>query len=244
MQAFLKFILLVDFVVSTNANLLIPGIMAERVEMASNAQEFVGFLQSALNGTEVEIKLKCDNEIDFDFGKSCLKLIHIYLIVYLEIQVVARSSPCSKEFFVDKSRFNQVTNLLAFYFNEQNAIPEGYDYKQFYFYKSKTFIHNCKDPASEMILEENPRPSMELRNVTKFMPLNQVNSTIRNKRDAYPGLNDDTLDGGAKNTLSSWHPIIKLPVDASYLIVLRIMAKTSMSDGKKPPVLTVEAQWR
>lgn len=59
---------LIVYIPFTSANLLIPGIMTETVEIASNAQEFVGFLQLALNGTEVEIRVKCESEIDFDFG--------------------------------------------------------------------------------------------------------------------------------------------------------------------------------
>lgn len=91
------FIPLFIWISITNANLLIPGIMSEEVDLAPNSQEYAGFLQLALNGTEVEIRLRCDSEMDVNF----------------EVQFVARSSPCSKEFFVDKSRYNQVTNLLV-----------------------------------------------------------------------------------------------------------------------------------
>lgn len=71
--------------------------MSEEVDLLPNTQEFVGFLQSALKGTEVEIRLRCNREEDID----------------LEVHFAVRSSPCSKEFFVDKSRFSQVTNLLV-----------------------------------------------------------------------------------------------------------------------------------
>lgn len=100
MASFLNWPLLIPLILtftSTNANLLIPGIMSEQVELSLNSQEFVGFLQSALNGTEVELRLRCDAEVNVAF----------------DVQFVARSSPCSKEFFVDKSRFNQVSNLLV-----------------------------------------------------------------------------------------------------------------------------------
>jgi hypothetical protein len=78
-------------------NLLTPGIMSEEVEILPNTQEFVGFLQSALKGTEVELRLRCNHEEDIE----------------LDVRFAIRSSPCSKEFFVDKSRFSQVTNLLV-----------------------------------------------------------------------------------------------------------------------------------
>lgn len=70
------------------------------------------------------------------------------------------------------------------------------------------------------------------------------NVTIRTRRDSYPGLNDDTLDGGAKSTLTSWHPAIKLPADAAYLLVVRIIATTNLPEKQKLPRLVVEAQWR
>lgn len=56
-------------------------------------------------------------------------------------------------------------------------------------------------------------------------------------------MNDDTLDGGAKQTLTSWHPAIKLPADAAYLLVVKIVA-TSLPDGVKAPKIIVESQWR
>lgn len=56
----------------------------------------------------------------------------------------------------------------AFYFNEESSIPNLYDYKHFWFYKSKSFTFNCKDEGgADMFLEENPRPKMELKNVSK-----------------------------------------------------------------------------
>jgi hypothetical protein len=90
-------VFILNYALVANGNFLIPGIMNEKVELTPNSQEYVGFLQSALNGTEVEVRLRCDSEVNVDF----------------EVRFVVRSSPCAKEFFVDKSRFNQVTNLLV-----------------------------------------------------------------------------------------------------------------------------------
>lgn len=60
--------------------------------------EYVGFPQSALNGTEVEIRLNCADSSDLQF----------------DVQFVLRSSPCDKEFF-DASRQAQVKDLLVRY---------------------------------------------------------------------------------------------------------------------------------
>ena len=60
-------------------------------------QEYVGFLQSALKGTEVEIRMKCEEDVDLEF----------------EAEFVIRSSPCAKEFIIDKRRLNTVSNLLV-----------------------------------------------------------------------------------------------------------------------------------
>ncbi|KAI6176612.1 hypothetical protein M3Y97_00817200 [Aphelenchoides bicaudatus] len=222
------FILIFGFLLNhISGNLLTPGIVSEEVELLPNTQEFIGFLQSALKGTEVELRLKCDREEELE----------------LDVRFAIRSSPCSKEFFVGKSRFSEVTNLLAFYFNEQNAIPSGYSYNSFYYYKSKPFSINCKEASSvDYILEEHPRGQMELRNVTKSILVKDSNVTIRAKRAL--GLNDDTIDGGAKMTLTSWHPAIKLPADAAYLMIVQISSKTELPGDKKSPKITVEAQWR
>jgi hypothetical protein len=51
------FIPLIGLLITNAAgNLLTPGIMSEEVELLPNTQEFVGFLQSALKGTEVEVR--------------------------------------------------------------------------------------------------------------------------------------------------------------------------------------------
>lgn len=100
--------LVIPLLINVHANLLIPGIMKEEVKLVSGAQEYVGFLQSALEETEVEVRLRCQQETNFEF----------------EVRFVIRSSPCSKEFFVDTSRFSQVSNLLVFLsLNIQRCFP-------------------------------------------------------------------------------------------------------------------------
>ncbi|KAI6187775.1 hypothetical protein M3Y98_00281200 [Aphelenchoides besseyi] len=210
-----------------HSNLLIPGIMKEEVELVSHAQEYVGFLQSALNGTEVEIRLRCNSEVNAAF----------------EVQFVVRSSPCSKEFFVDKSRFSQVTNLLAFYFNEEHSIPDGYNYNSFWYHKSEVKEYNCKDFNGDWFFETATIQPMEMRNVTRSST-NNNSSKPRTKRQNYPGLNGNSIDGGAKSSLTSWHPVQQLPADAAYLLIVRIAAKNDDLKTDPTPKVVVEAQWR
>ncbi|KAI6241689.1 hypothetical protein M3Y99_00330500 [Aphelenchoides fujianensis] len=218
----LTFLLVFHLTSLVNGNLLIPGIMTETVELVPKAQEYVGFLQSALNGTEVEVRLRCESDTDVDF----------------EARFAIRSTPCAKEFFVDKSRFNQVTNLLAFYFNEENAIADNYDYSEFFYFKSQPFNLNCKElNGADSFLEQFPMPPMEKKTV------GNSSTRIRTKREKYPGLNGDTIDGGAKTSLTSWHPAQRLPADAAYILIVRIAAKDDTS-GAIAPKINVEAQWR
>uniref|UniRef100_A0A915DPL6 Uncharacterized protein n=1 Tax=Ditylenchus dipsaci TaxID=166011 RepID=A0A915DPL6_9BILA len=99
--------------------------MTETVELSANTQEYLGFLQSALNGTEVEIRIKCEDEVDMEY----------------DLQFVIRSSPCAKEFIIDRRRFSQVSNLLQFYFDEADKTPPGYHYDKILFFQvSKTKV--------------------------------------------------------------------------------------------------------
>ncbi len=58
--------------------------------------EYIGIPQSALNGTEMEIRVRCGDDADVNFT----------------IQFVLRSSPCDKEFF-DVRRLSAVKDLLV-----------------------------------------------------------------------------------------------------------------------------------
>ncbi|CAD5213967.1 unnamed protein product [Bursaphelenchus okinawaensis] len=201
--------------------------MKETVELQANAQEYVGFLQSALKNSEVEIRVRCQKEEDVDFT----------------LTYVIRSSPCAKEFFVDRSRFNIVTNLLSEYFNNGESVADGYTYKQFYYYKSKEFKYNCKTlNGADEALEETSVHPMIFKDLSKKVNLN---STIRKtKRSVYPGLNGETIDGGAKKSLTSWHPAQQLPVDAAYLLIVRVQTLSQEKDLTAKPKIEVEAQWR
>jgi len=48
----------------------------------------------------VELKVRCDAEVDMEF----------------DLDFVIRSSPCAKEFIVDRRRYVEVTNLLVYSF--------------------------------------------------------------------------------------------------------------------------------
>lgn len=141
----------------------------------------MAFIQSALNQTEVEIRIKCEENADIEF----------------DIQFVIRSSPCAKEFIADKQRLSQISDLLGFYFDKAYKIPQGYYYDQILYFKSETQKISCKEhDGVELWKFINPNRGMELHNVTTF------GETLKRKRDIYPGLNGESIDGGAKKTLT------------------------------------------
>ncbi|KAJ1350910.1 hypothetical protein KIN20_006827 [Parelaphostrongylus tenuis] len=72
----------------------------------------IGFAQSALNQTEIEIRLSCS---DYDSDMT------------FQVQYVLRSSPCDKEFF-DARRAENLRKLLTFYFDDLDHMPDTYDY--------------------------------------------------------------------------------------------------------------------
>ncbi|VDP13573.1 unnamed protein product [Heligmosomoides polygyrus] len=93
--------------------------------------QMIGFAQSALNQTEIEIRLACVAEnVDMDF----------------QVQYVIRSSPCDKEFF-DAKRAENLKKLLSFYFDDPNHIPDAYNYDKIVYYKSKPTNFSCKVSA-------------------------------------------------------------------------------------------------
>ncbi|KAH7732360.1 Protein C52B9.4 [Aphelenchoides avenae] len=212
-------------------NMLIPGIMSEEVELNDKTQEYLGFLQSALNQTEVEIRIKCEDDSDLEF----------------EAQFAIRSSPCAKEFIVDKRRFSQVSNLLAFYFEEEYQIPAGYHYDKILFLKSKAQRYSCKNSHGiHVFMEQTPKGILEVHNVTEYgATQSPVDRTIRRtKREAFPGLNGDSIDGGARMSLTSWHPAMSLPVDSIYLLIVKLSVVQYPKENPAPHKIQVEVQWR
>ncbi|GMR60459.1 hypothetical protein PMAYCL1PPCAC_30654 [Pristionchus mayeri] len=199
-----------------NANLLIPGKSHEVVELDESKYQLIGFPQAALNETELEIRFTCETEAPFEF----------------DVQFVLRSSPCDKEFF-DARSSERVRDRLQFYFEKENEIPREYHYDTMVFYKSEIARFNCKDLGSNPFVEKKGGP-MVLKNVTT--------STHARRKRAPPGLNGMSIDGGAKLSLSSWHPVQKVPVDAIYFLVIKV--STANAAGRKKENVTVAVEWR
>ncbi|OZC09668.1 hypothetical protein X798_03362 [Onchocerca flexuosa] len=234
------------------AHLLAPAILSTKLQLKADTIEYVGFPQSALNGTEVEIRLRCADDLDLTF----------------QVQYVIRSSPCDKEFF-DASRHIQVKDLLNFYFEREWEIPPGYDYAKFLFYKSRVQEFNCRHSHGILLVQEDERPRrpLEIHDVkqasSKYSNI-LSETTSRAEKDQhiighrqtetrfkreFAGLNDDSLDGGTKTTLSSWHPVQKLPADGIYFLVIKFTVVKYNSFEKTAQVpfvhnLTVDVQWR
>ncbi|MCP9259495.1 Transmembrane protein 87B [Dirofilaria immitis] len=226
---------------------LSPAILSTKLQLKADTIEYVGFPQSALNGTEVEIRLRCSDDSDLTF----------------QVQYVIRSSPCDKEFF-DASR-----RVQNFYFEHEWEIPPEYDYTKFLFYKSRVQQFNCRQSHGILLVQEDehPRRRLEIHDVKQARSkYSNISSTtisntekdqyiighrqieIRFKRE-FAGLNDDSLDGGTKTTLSSWHPVQKLPADGIYFLVIKFVVVKYNSFGKTTEVpfvynLIVDVQWR
>jgi hypothetical protein len=204
-----------------SSNLLSPGIVRKDVTVTQKKIEYYGFFQSALNGSEVEIRLQCEKEIPAQYS----------------VQYILRSTPCAKE-FTDKARVSKINNMLEFYFNREYDIPEGFHYDSFYFYKSPIKNFSCdKNNGVDFFFDEFGHAPMQLHNVTQ--PTNN-----RRKREAL--LNGKTIDGGAKRTLTSWHPDQVLPADAIYVLIVKISYAGGLSGPESEEGFKVflEAQWR
>ncbi|VDO24963.1 unnamed protein product [Brugia timori] len=246
------------------SHLLAPAILSTKLQLKADTIEYVGFPQSALNGTEVEIRLQCVDDSDLTF----------------QVQYVIRSSPCDKEFF-DAGRHAQVKDLLNFYFEHEWEIPSGYDYTKILFYKSQPQQFNCHQSHGMVLVQEDERPRrpLEVHDVkeasSKYSNILSATTShsIRNRhivgreqqierrfKREFAGLNGDSLDGGTKTTLSSWHPVQKLPADGIYFLVIKftviksnLFVKTTQASLvlfhiliSVPLVhnLTVDVQWR
>ncbi|VDK68081.1 unnamed protein product [Litomosoides sigmodontis] len=235
------------------AHLLAPAILSTKLQLKADTIEYVGLPQSALNGTEIEIRLQCADDSDLTF----------------QVQYVIRSSPCDKEFF-DASRHVQVKDLLSFYFEHEFEIPPGYDYTKILFYKSHLQQFNCRQSHGIILVQdERPRRPLEIHNVkeassqysdilnpTKSHSVRGQQHIIGRRQQAerrfkreFAGLNGDSLDGGAKTTLSSWHPVQKLPADGIYFLVIKftVINSNPLQKNTKVPLvhnLTVDVQWR
>ncbi|VDN06879.1 unnamed protein product [Thelazia callipaeda] len=248
-KLFWWFIFSINLNIKCLTHLLAPAILSTKLQLKSDMIEFVGFPQSVLNGTEVEIRLQCSDDSDLTF----------------QVQYVIRSSPCDKEFF-DATRHSKVQDLLSFYFEREWEIPPEYNYDNILFYKSQVQQFNCRESHGIVLVEdERPRRPLQLHNVkqvkidafcnasdaeldSEIFNQHLQKAETRVKRE-FAGLNDDSLDGGAKKTLSSWHPIQKLPADGIYFLVikLKIVKYNSQEKNMKVPSvhnLTVDVQWR
>ncbi|KAJ1358754.1 hypothetical protein KIN20_017258 [Parelaphostrongylus tenuis] len=118
----------------------------------------IGFAQSALNQTEIEIRLSCS---DYDSDMT------------FQVQYVLRSSPCDKEFF-DARRAENLRKLLVsrtFYFDDLDHMPDTYDYDKIIYYKSKAQNYSCKNSHGSIVFSEPEPHPMMVRNVSGLVTL-------------------------------------------------------------------------
>lgn len=227
------YFLVLSILVLTYANLLVPGIMKETSSLSLKKEEYIGFIQSALNNTEVEIRVNCAEEIDIIF----------------QMEFVIRTSSCAKEFIVDRNRVNQFSDLLTFYFNDADHIPTGYHYDSILYYKSPPQNFSCLNHG-EFFRNEKFEKKMVKHNVTEFDPKSLFeNKSLKTKKilkrnSIYPGLNGKTIDGGTKISLTSWHPVQHLPVDSIYFLIIKILVLKFPEDNNKIHNIETVVQWR
>ncbi|KAE9556109.1 hypothetical protein FO519_000743 [Halicephalobus sp. NKZ332] len=203
----------------TSANLLLPGIVRREVVITPKKTEYYGFFHSALNTSEVAITVNCEVDVKEQFT----------------IQYVLRSTPCAKEFFIDKAHVTQLNDMMKSYFDYDDKIPSGFYYDQIYYYKSSPQNFTCdKNHGVAQFVDNFAHEKMKLKNVSTI-------ESTRRKRDAL--LNRDTIDGGAKSSLTSWHPAQILPADAIYILIVKIdySGEPSLTEEFK---VVLEVQWR
>ncbi|RCN27948.1 hypothetical protein ANCCAN_26313 [Ancylostoma caninum] len=152
--------LILLFVRIVSANLLSAGILSETVPLRPKNYQMIGFAQSALNQTEVEIRLSCVEEsVDMVF----------------QVQYALRSSPCDKEFF-DAKRADNLRKLLTFYFSDPDHIPDAYSYDKMVYYKSSPQNFSCKDSHGSIIFTEPQPHPMVVKNVSGLIPFRDKRS--------------------------------------------------------------------
>ncbi|CAI4220828.1 unnamed protein product, partial [Auanema sp. JU1783] len=214
------FIILLQLCLLTHCNLLTPAILKQSVELTRDLYQILGFPQSALNQTEVQISLECGQNIDLDF----------------EIQVVLRSSPCDKEFF-DARSSNKLKQNLAFYFSNDTHVPDGQDYDSIMWYKSPLQKYSCLNSHGKIFFKDEKVKNMEVRQLIK---------SSRKKREVFPGLNGETIDGGTKFSLSTWHPFQTVRVDAIYFLIMKINVVKTPKDVPDDKLynFTATVEWR
>jgi len=211
--------LLLCLLAPVSGNLLLPGIVRKEVTITPQKTEYYGFFHSALNQTEIALIVNCEADVKEHFT----------------IQYVIRSTPCAKEFFIDKAHATRLNDMLRKYFDYDDKIPSGFYYDQIYYYKSSPQNFTCDQSHGVAQPVDNfAHEGMKLKNVTPF-------KDTRRKRDAF--LNGNTIDGGAKSSLTSWHPAQTLAVDAIYILIVKIdySGDAALKEDFK---INLEVQWR
>ncbi|VDO96083.1 unnamed protein product [Soboliphyme baturini] len=213
--------------------LLELGIEHEVVTMGSETQ-FYGFQRSAFKDTEVQIRTSCSPD-DESSGTAAGGF---------SAEVTVRSTPCAKE-YVSVLGSEQQHVTLKWYANKRHTLPDGFDYSFVYIGKTdKAFDIKCNKELSPV---HSKIDYMEKVQVTK-------DPDVENLRRADEAMDDDDdteIEAPPKHTVAkvwsnstsssvgSWQPIIKLPVDAIYLVIVKVTPHFS-----QPHNFTIEVQWK
>ncbi|EFO18431.2 hypothetical protein LOAG_10063 [Loa loa] len=107
-------------------------------------------------------------------------------------------------------------------------------------------IHVVKEASSKYSSVLNATTSHFIQGRQIIARRQQIKTRFRRE---FAGLNGESLDGGTKITLSSWHPVQRLPADGIYFLVIKFTVIKSSSFEKTTQVplvhnLTVDVQWR
>ncbi|VDK46652.1 unnamed protein product [Cylicostephanus goldi] len=177
--------------------------------------QMIGFAQSALNQTQIEIRLSCVEEnVDMVF----------------QVEYALRSSPCDKEFF-DAKRADNLRKLLTFYFSDPDHIPDTYSYDKIVYYKSKPQNFSCRDSHGSIIFSEADPHAMMVKNVTTLLQFQDR----RDKRS----------NPIVSTSLSSWNPAQTIPADGIYFLVMKIIGVSYPSSSpSEEHNVTITVKWK
>lgn len=178
---------------------------------------FLPFQRSAYADTQVQVSIGCDHShSDFKY----------------KVEFTVRSSPCDKEFFSVLSKNSSNDLYVMGYFSNPAVMYFPADYKK---------IHVAKrpDPYETKCSGAKPVPGPGL--VFSEMDVKLPSAEARRRRAA----DDETAQAANNFSLSSekFHPIIRLPVDSIYLLIVKITPVEPVPSGQSINV-TVRVEWK
>lgn len=180
------------------------GIFEKQISFAADSAEILAFQRSALKGTSIEVKFKCDEGSQFD------------------VEIAVRSSPCYQEFYQVLGNAANSSENLQFYFSESSYVVQGFDYNLFWYFKSKKIAVTCNGHYVHV-------PDLSEKHLQRVLNAKVWSTTNRKKRETSSKFNSTTssndIGDNSQSALKTYHPAFILEEDGMYIIIVKIVGK-------------------